>query len=62
MVYRLHTRFEGPIHVSWGIGETRREVVRWFTRRVRDLTSERRMAFLAGLGGEPYPNEKAGEA
>lgn len=50
------------MHVSWGIGETRREVVRWFARRVRDLTSERRMAFLAGFWEEPYPNERAGEA
>lgn len=62
IVYKLHTRFEGPMHVSWGIGETRREVVRWFARRVRDLTSERRMAFLAGFWEEPYPNETAGEA
>lgn len=62
MVYRLHTRFEGPMHMSCGIGETRREVVRWFARRVRDLTSERRMAFLAGFCDEPYPNESTGEA
>lgn len=60
MVYKLHIRFEGPMHVSWGIGETRREVVGWFARRVRDLTLERRMAFLAGFCDEPYPNERAG--
>lgn len=50
------------MHVSWEIGETRREVVRWFARRVRDLTLERRMAFLAGFWEEPYPNEIAEEA
>ena len=54
--------FEGPVHVSWGIGERRREVVRRFGRRVKDWTLERRMASLPGgcCCDLPYPDERVG--
>lgn len=40
----------GPLHVSWGMAETRRCEVTALERRVSDLTFERRMAFLGTLG------------
>lgn len=48
IVYMLQIRLEGPVQVSWGIGGTRREVVRRLERRVRVCTLERRMASLPG--------------
>ena len=60
-VYMSQTLFEGPVHVSWGIGARRRELVRRFGRRVRDWTLERRMASLPGgfcCCDLPYPDER----
>jgi hypothetical protein len=45
MAARLQ-RERGERHLSWGRGAVRREVVRWGWWRVRDWTSERRIAFL----------------
>lgn len=56
-------RLDGPVHVSWGMGERRRPVVVRSPRRVRVWTFERRMAFLPGgfWEEEELPYARAGE-
>ena len=45
---------EGPVHVSWGIGERRRLDVWRPARRVRVCTLERRIAPFPGGFGEGF--------
>lgn len=57
-------RLDGPVHVSWGMGERRRPVVVRSPWRVRVWTFERRMAFLPGGFWEEEelpPYARAGE-